>query len=234
MDEWTWRFSDQVPFDAIHIASQDLAFMNDIVSGKSEIKTKDLQKRKNLISSNLSLRDNKIGPLWNSILYLKKEVPGLNRSMVTAVLGLTDTRNPLSHAMFVAEDAATALPRRLAELQKGVDLVVLLTDIPTIDLKELIRKNPGIDLAIVSNHGGALNPAERIEDTAIVESFDQGKYLGEMALYLDRQAQLVRIRNRFVELNASVPNPMSLTSLAQEAEQSMANIRMQLHHRTEH
>jgi len=226
MNEWMWHFLDRVRLDAAHLTLGDLSFVEDSLMGKSAVSVDDWLKRKNWVSSNLEMRQKGSKQPWQRYIFLEQKMAGHRKPWKVAVLGLSALQGFYNRTLFEAHDPAEALPGLLTPIRGRFDYVILLTDLHAGQVEELIRGNAGINLAILANHGVSLNPPKRVGDTAVVEANDQGKFLGELALYLDRDAQVSRIRNRYIELNASIPDPPELGKMAQEAEQQLNAIRL--------
>ncbi len=226
MDEWMWRFLGKVPLDAINLTLGDLGFMEEILSGKSAIARPEQVPGKNFVSANLAWKEAGKACPWKPFLILEQKPRGFRKTWKIAVTGLAAEQGAYNRSMVELRDPAAALPEVLAKIREKCDYVILLTNLHAGAVEKLVQDHPGVDMAILANHGTSLNPPRKIGETALVESFDQGKFLGEIALYMNGAGQVERLRNRYIELNSSIPDPPELARMAQEAESQLDAVRM--------
>ncbi len=126
-----------------------------------------------------------------------------------AVLGLTTPELTTAihprHAIGLSvEDPVSVARRRLPELQKHADLVIVLSHLGLADDQRLAQAVPGIDLIVGGHSHHALEQPVMAGDVAIVQAGERGQWLGRMDLDC-RNGHLEPTAYRLLPMDASVP-----------------------------
>jgi 2',3'-cyclic-nucleotide 2'-phosphodiesterase (5'-nucleotidase family) len=125
--------------------------------------------------------------------YIIKEMKGVK----VAVIGL----NTPDIAHFIDEskreglefkDGAETLEKFLPEVKsKGADIVIVLSHLGVTEDEKLAAKVKAIDVIVGGHSHTILEHARKVGHTIIVQAGSQGKYLGKLDLYLNRQSKKI-------------------------------------------
>lgn len=181
------------PWDALNVGFRDLP---GLVDGGA---------RQGLVSANLRPPD--AVPV---VRYRRFELPGLS----VAVTGLTRPGPPfLRPEGTVALDPEEALRALLPELA-GVDVVVVLA-YDLADRIEAIGALPGVDVVIDASSWNARYGPWTAGDAVWVRSWDQGRWLGELRLWVE-DGRVTRAVDRVHALGDDLPTPEPIRRLERE------------------
>ncbi|MBI1746332.1 MAG: hypothetical protein HYR55_07055 [Acidobacteria bacterium] len=140
--------------------------------------------------------------------------------------GVTDPGKPLLETGFTIGDPVKALTPVLRDLRTRCDLVVLLADVSQEKAMELARGTEGIDVLIAAASHAFPPPPTQLNDTYIFGSVLQGRYLGELKVYLDGNGELSRYKARYITLDEGIPDDPKLATLVESTRKILAE-----HHR---
>ena len=144
--------------------------------------------------------------------YIIKEMKGVK----VAVIGL-DTPDI---ARFVDESrreglefkgSAETVEKFLPEVKnKGADLVIVLSHLGAAEDEKLAAEVKGIDVIVGGHSHTKMEHARKVGNTIIVQAGSQGKYLGELDLYLNPESKkIVNYTSRLIPViaNETPPDP---------------------------
>ncbi len=111
---------------------------------------------------------------------------GLNRKNSGASFKTKDGRE------IVVEDPQTAARRLIPELRRKCEIVVALARMDLNEATTLIDNVPGIDVLLISYGARTSRKVEKRGSTFYAFTGKQGKWLGELRLYLDKEMEKIR------------------------------------------
>lgn len=223
------RGYSQFPFDAANISFHDLPYL-------SRYLTKDQQKTapvefpvlKTLISANLTPE-----AAANSHLpvlpYIIREVksPRLPKGKIkVGIVGLSEPA-PASHLGYLWRDPEKAAREVLPELRKAVDVLVVVAYMPVDKAKLLATSCQEADVMISAFGQTYQVPLEKIGNVAFVTNFNETKFLGELRVKFDAAGK-PEITNRYVGLDAVVPDNPTAAALVNEAVAAIDKARQEM------
>ncbi|MEQ8225944.1 MAG: bifunctional UDP-sugar hydrolase/5'-nucleotidase [Candidatus Eremiobacterota bacterium] len=107
------------------------------------------------------------------------------------------------------KDSAETVEKFLPEV-KGADLIIVLSHIGEREDEKLAAEVKGIDVIVGGHSHTRLEHARKVGHTIIVQAASQGKYLGELELYLDSKTKkIVNYSSRLIPVIAKdiTPDP---------------------------
>jgi len=114
--------------------------------------------------------------------------PQVIRHAGTLSIGIIGIADPGPPSSFTADDDAEiipwqkVLPALVAELAPQCDMIILLSNQQLLENKEIVQTVPGIHLIIQAGTSSANLAPIKINNTLIVQTASQGKYLGWMEI----------------------------------------------------
>lgn len=220
MNQWMLKAFSQFKLDAANFSHRDLLFGNVALSKeKYDAQVKETPLLGDMISANIipAVDINKHTSLKP---YVIREVAGKRFGSKTSIkvgfIGLTEPW-PGGSTGFVINDPVEKLKAILPEVRSKADIVVVLAYTTLGTSKELIKQNPDVDILIAANSVSAPPPAQREGKTIFVYAMQQTKGLGELRLYLDEEGKVKDYLNRFIALNAAIPDQPEAAKIAATA-----------------
>jgi 2',3'-cyclic-nucleotide 2'-phosphodiesterase (5'-nucleotidase family) len=208
MNDWMMKGFSQFKLDAANISYRDLIYTAQLLAkDKYDTRVKEMPLVENMISANMVAAKD-LDKVVTPKPYIIKEVNG-NRfgksSFKIGIIGLTQP-GPGDKSGLIIQEPLQKMREILPELRSKVDLVVVLGYM-SLDLsKKMAKDNPGIDIIIGANANPLPPTAQREGNTVIVYSVNQTKSLGELRLYLDAQGKVTDYLNRYIVLDANIPD----------------------------
>ncbi|MBC8232599.1 hypothetical protein H8E77_23880 [bacterium] len=183
----------QMKYDAMTLGEREFTF------GRSYVEEQMRNLGFPIISANIV--DETTGKLFAPQPYIIKEMPNGLRVGIIGVLSdkfqLPPSRENQQLRILPPTEA---LQRYLPELKAKSDLVIILSHLGIFDSVNLARAVNGIDV-IISGHGGhGIEKPFVINDTIIVQTGNQGKYLGRLDLRFDEMGKIVSYQNQLIPL----------------------------------
>jgi 2',3'-cyclic-nucleotide 2'-phosphodiesterase (5'-nucleotidase family) len=184
-----------------------------------------------LISANLEPADDSRRapqPYLIREVTLSRSVPG--KKLRIAFVGLTEGKptGPNQHeslyAGFRINDVFETAKRVIPEAKKKADLVVVLAYLPQDMAQRLASENPDIDTLIVARQLSLMNEPEHFGRATITYAFNQTKYLGELRYYLRSDSTIENQINRYVALDADLPDDPQVAEIVTAAHNDFTNV----------
>lgn len=118
---------------------------------------------------------------------------------------------------YVAEDVYTSAERMVEELHSDdVEIVVLLAQAHISVVDSLIRRVPGIDVAVMGHRGGLRATHTTSENTIVVRPGSRGQYIGHLDLVVDPEGEIVEYGGRSVALTKTYAKDTRVQTLVNE------------------
>jgi 5'-nucleotidase len=114
-----------------------------------------------------------------------------------------------------------ALKELIPGLKKKCDIIILLSAMKMEESEELAEKVPGIDIIIGSYSSTVTNEPKVVRDTRIVYGGYEGRNLGTLFIYLDRQGNIRSIDHKLVPLSAEIADDPGMLTLISRAEEEI-------------
>ncbi len=166
-----------------------------------------------LVSANIFLKENG-RPLGEQ--FLIKNFSGITVGITGVVSpALVQDRSP-SAAFLTIEDPLKALERIVPELRKRSDVVILLSHVGGPYTNVLVRKIPGIDVAVVGNHRGAEAQPEQVGTTLVLKNCNKGQYIGVLHLSLGAKGKIINAENSLDKIAGTIALDPEANTLVKE------------------
>jgi len=117
-------------------------------------------------------------------------------------------RPPLSDVRM--SDAATSARQAIEELEGDADLIVLLAQLTSAELRDVLKAAPGIDVVLSGYLTPFMEEAEVEGNTIIQQTGTRGHYLGSLTVTLDPQGQRIVHSTHNVVMWDPIPRKMSM------------------------
>ncbi len=139
-----------------------------------------------------------------------------------AVTGVGRPGSPYLQPEGVAwSDPVAAVRDGVAAWREAADLVVVLAFDTGSDTAR-IASIPGVDVVIEAGGYPGRQAPWTDEDTVWVQSRDEGLLVGELRLWIDDDGTVARAVDRWVDLDASIPEDRSIRRIARQADRDVA------------
>ncbi|HKP12262.1 MAG TPA: multiheme c-type cytochrome, partial [Blastocatellia bacterium] len=165
--------------------------------------------------------------------YLIREV-SLNRAsgktLRIAFVGLTEgkptgpNQRESAYAGFRINDVFETAKRVVPEARKKADMVVVLAYMPQDMAQRLASEVQDIDTIIVGRQMSQMNEPEHFGRATITYAYNQTKYVGELRYYLRGDGSVENQVNRYVPLDADLPDDPQAAQVVTEAHNDFTNL----------
>lgn len=165
--------------------------------------------------------------------YLVREV-SLSRAggkkLRIAFVGLTEgkptgpNQHESNYAGFRINDPFEAARRVVPEARKKADLVVVLAYMPQDMAQRLASEVQDIDTIIVGRQMSLMNDPEHFGRATITYAYNQTKYVGELRYYLRGDGTVENQINRYIPLDADLPDDPQAAQVVTEAHNDFTNM----------
>jgi len=230
-NEWVIRGYSSVGHDVCNLSNRDVPFAQGLFDSQVyQRKTSEFPLISNFISANLKpARPDVIAPRPYVIKTISgPRLPireGSGQAIRVGIIGLTQ-RAVIKGSNFVFEDPFVAIKRVLPEVRKQADIVVVLAYLSMPDTYKLAYENREIDV-IISNSELQANPQPKVEqNTLVLFSGHQTKWLGELRAYIDKQGK-ISYNNRYVTLDHVIQDDPAAAKIVAEAHDAFTKVQQQ-------
>jgi 2',3'-cyclic-nucleotide 2'-phosphodiesterase (5'-nucleotidase family) len=131
---------------------------------------------------------------------------------------LFDPQERISRQDFEIIDYQQAAREVMAEITNRTDYRVILTNLDIGKAISLAIQVPGISLILVAHNYEAASEPQKVGDTLIVTSVNEGRAISEVRLGPGRDPGKVDIQSRIVPLDKTVPDDPVLGELVRKAQ----------------
>lgn len=116
-------------------------------------------------------------------------------------------------AELAAEAPAIALQRGLSQLSGQAQVIVVLAHMSLAEARQLAEQVAGIHVMVVAGEGQVTQQPAVVNDTLIVQSGNQGKYVGNLSFTADALGRLHDFRNEVVILDETYADDLQIKAL---------------------
>ncbi len=212
----------QYPFDAANVSFHDLPVLAPFLKVDSQ-KTAavDIPFFKSLVSANLVPEaDQKTHVPVAPYVIREVKTPRAPRGKIRiGIIGFSEP-SPMQGTGYVWRDPDVAAREVLPKLRKQVDLVIVMAYMPLDKAKVFAEQLSGADVTIAAYGQSYVSPLEKIGETNFLVSFFETKFLGELRIYFGPKGA-IRYDNRFVVLDAQVPDDPTAAKMVTETRDAM-------------
>src|SRR5205085_4377825 len=166
--------------------------------------------------------------------YLVREVTlsraAAGKTLRIAFVGLTEgkptgpNQSESLYAGFRINDVFETAKRVIPEAKSKADLVVVLAHMTQDVAQRLASENPDIDTMIVARQMSLMNEPDHFGRATITYAFNQTKYLGELRYYLRSDGTVENQVNRYVPLDADIPDDPQAADTVNTAHNDFTNM----------
>jgi 2',3'-cyclic-nucleotide 2'-phosphodiesterase (5'-nucleotidase family) len=243
-NEWTLRAYDAMHLAAVNISFRDLNQLEQIFAADAY---KKLRQQYPVIERFMSANVHPKSQAYASPQpYLIQELSDgrLSRPVKIGLVGLTvdgvlsERQNPrikvkertvpekiLAARKFSIEDPLTAAKRILPDVSAQADLLIVLAYMPMAMVEQLIKENPKIEVVLVASKIPLPQPPKQIGRTVVATSVNEGKVMGELRIYVDAQRRVKSVKNRYIGLDAVIPDDPEMAELRAKAREELKVVR---------
>jgi 2',3'-cyclic-nucleotide 2'-phosphodiesterase (5'-nucleotidase family) len=231
-NQWVVKGYGDFHQDVANISFNDLPYVAEL------FKTDGYDKRveqfpfiTHLISANVEpLDDSRKAPSPYLIreVTLKRAVAG--KKLRVAFIGLTEGKptgmneRQSVYAGYRINDPFDTARRIIPEVRQKADLVVVLAYMPQDMVQRLASEIPDIDTIIAARQLSQMNDPEHFGRATITYAYNQTKYLGELRYYLRGDGSIENQLNRYVALDADLPDDPQAAQTVTEAHNDFTNM----------
>ena len=203
---------NQMGYDALNLGEQEFSH------GGSLVKRMAASAGFALLSANAEAKTK--SPIW--VPYIIKEIRGIRVAVVGIVAPVFISTNPFVTA-WNPEDCLAAL---IPELRKKADVCILLSHTGYDRTVDLVRRVPGIDIAI-AGHGRKKQMPVKIDHTIVTAASYKGEFVGVLTLTWDMDDRKIdRFDGVMIHLGENFENDPGISAIIRKYA-AMANKQLQ-------
>jgi 2',3'-cyclic-nucleotide 2'-phosphodiesterase (5'-nucleotidase family) len=117
------------------------------------------------------------------------------------------------------------------KIRKEVDLIIVLAHFDRNDAKYLVEQVPGIDIILASFGSDRTIEPYKINNTEIYYNGFQGRWVGELRIFLDKKKKIKSIINDYIYLDKQYPSDEEMNNFVeitnQKASDELVRIRQE-------
>ena len=209
---WVVRAFNRMGLDALNVSFHDL----DQLVVFSDRRIADQKLPDCFTSANIIARDQH---LIRPAPFIVRELKGgrlKKRSLRIGIIGLTATPGNQPEG-YQIEDPISAAARVLPSMRERADYIVVLAYMSNDAIEKLVHENPYIDV-VIGNLGALVSTqVKTIGRTLVTYSVHETRFLGEIRIYIDDDGRPAKSVNRYIALNATIPDDPAIERLRVEA-----------------
>jgi 2',3'-cyclic-nucleotide 2'-phosphodiesterase (5'-nucleotidase family) len=213
-NKWVVKGYGDFHHDAANINYNDLPYVAELF--KKEGFNKRIEEYpfiERLVSANIQPADDLLrapNPYVIREITLKRAVPG--KKIKVGIVGFTEgkptamNQREFLYGGYKILDPFEAAKKVLPELKQKVDYIIALAYMPQDMAQRLASENSEIDTVIAARQINGQNPLDHFNRATIAYAYNQTKFLGEMRVYLREDGGIENQVNRFIALDADIPD----------------------------
>ena len=216
-NKWVVKGYGDFHHDAANLSFIDLPYVAELLKKDGyDKRVEEYPFIERLISANIQpVDDQHRAPVPYVIreITLKRSVPG--KKVRIGILGLTQAKpagmngtEPV-YAGFRVNDPFETAKRVVPELKQKTDFIIALAYLGPEGAQQLASENPDIDTIIGARQQSSLDEPQHFNRATITYAYNQTKYLGELRVYLKSNGSVENQLNRYVSLDAAIPDDPS-------------------------
>ena len=213
-NKWVVKGYGEFHHDAANINYNDLPYVAELFKKEGFNKRiEDYPFIERLVSANVQPADDLLrapNPYVIREITLKRAVPG--KKIRVGIVGFTEAKpaamnqKEFLYGGYRILDPFEAAKKVLPELKQKADYIIALAYMPQDMAQRLASENSEIDTIIAARQINAQNPLDHFNRATIAYAYNQTKFLGEMRVYLRGDGGVENQVNRFIALDADIPD----------------------------
>jgi hypothetical protein len=213
-NKWVVKEYGNFRHDAANIGYNDLIYLGELLKKEGyEKRVEEYPFIERLISANIQPVDDQRRappPYLIREVTLKRGAPG--RKVRVGIVGFSGAKPGINadtqpaYGGFRVGDVFESAKKVLPELKQKTDFIVALAYMPIDAAQRLASENPEIDTIIGARQLNSMDVPQHFNRATIIYAYNQTKYLGEMRVYVKSDGTVENQVNRFVALDASIPD----------------------------
>jgi 2',3'-cyclic-nucleotide 2'-phosphodiesterase (5'-nucleotidase family) len=230
-NKWVVKGYGDFNHDAANISYSDLPYLAELLKKDGyDSRLQELPFIERLISANLQPADDQHKaptPYVIREITLKRGDPG--ETLKIGIVGFTEGKPLMGneaeylYAGYRIEDPFAAAKRVLPELKQKVDFIVALAYMPQDKAQRLATENSEIDTIIGARQVSNMDDPQHFNRATITYAYNQTKYLGELRFYLKGDRSIENQINRYVGLDANIPDDPRALEIVTDAHTEFTN-----------
>lgn len=165
-------------------------------------------------------------PAFKPYTIIVKDIPKIGKMRI-GVIGLT--RHVASmwgtgkEERLKVMDFVKVSKEIVSKIRNKVDLLIILGHFDKNDARHLVEQVPGIDMILASF--GAIRTIEpyKVNNTDIFYNGFQGRWIGELRIFLDKKKKIASIKNDYIYLDKQYPIDEEMNDFVEIANQKASD-----------
>jgi 2',3'-cyclic-nucleotide 2'-phosphodiesterase (5'-nucleotidase family) len=231
-NQWVVKGYGDFRQDAANISFNDLPYVAELLKKDGyDKRVEQFPFINHLVSANVEPLDDSHKtppPYLIREVTLKRAAAG--KTLRVAFVGLTEgkptgmNQRESTYAGFRINDPFEAARRLIPEVRQKADMVVVLAYMPQDMAQRLASEVQDIDTIIVGRQMSMMNEPEHFGRATITYAYNQTKYMGELRYYLRGDGSVENQINRYVPLDADLPDDPQAAQTVTEAHNDFTNM----------
>lgn len=196
---------------------------NDIFGGYPKLKPFLQKANFAFLSSNLVYeKSNK--PVFVDRLIIKRKLEKVGKIKIGV---LSFTRNVATlwdsggEERIKVADYYEVAKKLVPELRKNVDLLIVLARLEHRDVVRLAQEVKGIDIILATFGGERTIEPLKFNDTLVLFNGGEGKWLGELRLFIDKKKKIASYTNDYIFLTKDCPDDPEIAAFVSDIEKKI-------------
>ncbi len=178
------------------------------------------------LSSNLVYeKSNK--PVFNDKLIIKRKLDKVGKIKI-GILAFTRIVASLwdsgSEERIKVADYYEIANKIVPTLRKDVDLLIVLARLEHKDVVRLAQEVPGIDIILATFGGERSIEPLKFNNTLVLFNGGEGKFLGELRLFIDKNKKISSFKNDYIFLTKDVPDDPDILTFVSNIEKKIEEL----------
>lgn len=178
------------------------------------------------LSSNLVYeKSNK--PVFNDKLIIKRKLDKVGKIKI-GILAFTRIVASLwdsgSEERIKVADYYELANKIVPTLRKDVDLLIVLARLEHKDAVRLAQEVPGIDIILATFGGERSIEPLKFNNTLVLFNGGEGKFLGELRLFIDKNKKISSFKNDYIFLTKDVPDDPDILTFVSNIEKKIEEL----------
>lgn len=213
-NKWVVKEYGNFRHDAANIGHPDLIYLGELLKKEGyDKRVEEYPFIERLISANIQpVDDQRRAPAPYVIREITLKRGAAGKKLRVGIVGFTAAKpgnnidTPPINGGFLVGDVFQSAKKVLPELKQKTDYIVALAYMQPDGVQRLASENPEIDTIIAARQLNSMETPQHFNRATITYAYNQTKYLGEMRVYVKSDGTVENQVNRFVALDASIPD----------------------------
>lgn len=165
-------------------------------------------------------------PAFNPYKIIVKAIPKIGK-MKIGVIGLTRYVASIwetdKEERLKVTDFVKVTKEIVSNIRNKVDLLIVLGHFDRNDAKYLVEQVSGIDMILASFGADRTIEPYKVNNTDIFYNGFQGRWIGELRIFLDKKKKIASIKNDYIYLDKQYPNDEEMSNFVEITNQKASD-----------